>query len=41
MNFLDYTYMHSLVGGEDFPLDNIEDAIIEQRKRHLLLAEAH
>lgn len=36
-----YTYMQSLVRGEDLPLDTVTDAIVAQRKKHLLLQEEH
>lgn len=41
MSTVHYTYMHSLVRGEDLSLDTIRDAIIVERKRHLLLQEQH
>lgn len=39
MDSVHYTYMQSLVRGEDLPLDTIEFVIIVQRKKHLLLQE--
>lgn len=39
MDSVHYTYMQSLVRGEDLPLDTIKFAIIVQRKKHLLLEE--
>ncbi len=41
MSTVHYTYMHSLVRGEDLPLDNTRNAIIVERKRHLLTQEQH